>query len=128
MNELLETTLHTLEHFQEVGGPTSLDFNALFGAMLGAWLVSSSRRRLRQWGILSNDDRLKVWQRMVALALAGGVGYLFTPFVLSLAPSLPSGVAAFVAALVVIPISIKVMHWVDHADLQDMIQRWRKGH
>ncbi|UBM23736.1 hypothetical protein K8374_15185 [Pseudomonas sp. p1(2021b)] len=127
MNDMLETALPILEHFQDVGGPTSLDLNAMFGAMLGAWLVSSSRRRLRHWGILSNDDRLKVWQRMVALALAGGVGYLFTPFVLSLVPSLSSGVAAFVAALVVIPISIKVMHWVDHADLQDIIRRWRKG-
>ena len=127
MNEVVETALSTLEHVQAASGLPGIDLHALFGAMLGAWLVSSSRRRLRQWGMLSNDDRLKVWQRTVALLLAGGVGYLFTPFVLSLVPSLSSGVAAFVAAVVVIPVSIKVMHWLDHADLRDIVQRWRQG-
>ncbi len=93
----------------------AFDGGALFGALLGAWLVASTRRRL------------KGWQRLGSLMLSAGVGYLFTPLVLLLAPFLSSGVAAFVAALVVIPISIKVMVWVDAADLRDIFQRFRRG-
>ncbi|MBA1205224.1 hypothetical protein G7009_26290 [Pseudomonas capeferrum] len=103
------------------------DGNALFGAILGAWLISSSRRRLRAWLVTSSRQQLKAWQRVGSLFLAAGVGYLFTPLMLSLAPFLSSGVAAFVAAVVVIPISIKVMLWLDATDLRDILQRWRRG-
>ena len=103
------------------------DGNALFGAILGAWLISSSQRRLRAWLVTNSRQQLKVWQQVGSLFLAAGVGYLFTPLMLSLAPFLSSGVAAFVAAVVVIPISIKVMLWLDAADLKDILQRWRRG-
>ena len=103
------------------------DGNALFGAILGAWLISSSRRRLRAWLVTNSRQQLKLWQQVGSLFLAAGVGYLFTPLMLSLAPFLSSGVAAFVAAVVVIPISIKVMLWLDAADLKDIFQRWRRG-
>lgn len=102
-----------------------IDGHALFGAMLGAWLVSSSRRKLDAWMLVSRKRRLKAWQRAGSLLLSAGVGYLFTPLILSLAPSLSSGVGAFIAAVVVIPISIKVMVWLDTADLKEIVQRWR---
>ncbi|HKS12377.1 MAG TPA: putative holin [Pseudomonas sp.] len=93
----------------------AFDGHALFGAFLGAWMVASTRRRL------------KVWQRLGSLFLSAGVGYLFTPLVLSLsAPLFSSGVAAFVAAVVVIPISNKVMVWLDTAELREIFQRWRQ--
>ncbi|MDD0975807.1 putative holin [Pseudomonas fontis] len=92
-----------------------VDGNALFGAVLGAWLVASTR------------SMLKAWQRLGSLFLSAGVGYLFSPLVLSMAPFLDRGVAAFVAAVVVIPISIKVMIWVDSTDLRDIVRRLRGG-
>ncbi|PWB31857.1 hypothetical protein DCO48_15535 [Pseudomonas sp. SDI] len=88
---------------------------AVFGALLGAWLVAATRRRL------------KTWQRLGSLLLSAGVGYLFSPQVMALAPFFDPGVAAFVAAVLVIPISIKVMLWVGKAQLQDILQRIRGG-
>lgn len=88
---------------------------AVFGALLGAWLVTATRRRLKNW------------QRLGSLLLSAGVGYLFSPQVMALAPFLDPGVAAFVAAVLVIPISIKVMVWVGKAQLQDIVQRLRGG-
>lgn len=34
--------------------------------------------------------------------------------------------AGFVAAVVVIPISLKVMVWLDTLDPRELIQRWRR--
>lgn len=93
----------------------TVDGDTIFGAVLGAWLVASTQ------GVL------KAWQRLGSLFLSAGVGYLFTPLVLLLAPFLSSGVAAFIAAVVVIPISIKVMIWLDSADLREILQRLRNG-
>jgi hypothetical protein len=90
-----------------------IDGNALFGAVLGAWLVTSIKKDL------------KAWQRVGSLLLSSGVGYLFAPIALNLAPMLTSGVAAFTCALVVIPISIKAMVWVERADLLDILRRLR---
>ncbi|WP_155296058.1 putative holin [Pseudomonas gelidaquae] len=77
-----------------------IDDGALFGAILGAWLVTSTKRDL------------KVWQRLGSLFLSAGVGYLFAPMV---------------CALVVIPISIKLMVWVEKADIWDIWRRIRGG-
>ncbi|MDD1012133.1 putative holin [Pseudomonas rubra] len=90
-----------------------VDGDAIFGALLGAWLVVSTR------------GALKVWQRIGSLLLSAGVGYLFTPLVLLTAPFLSNGVAAFIGSVVVIPICIKVMIWLDSADLKDILQRLR---
>ncbi|NBA94748.1 putative holin [Pseudomonas sp. R5(2019)] len=92
-----------------------IDGDALFGSLLGAWLVSSTRQHL------------KAWQRLGSLTLSAGVGYLFAPMVLSVAPFLSTGVAAFIGAVVVIPICIKVMVWLDAADLREVLQRLRTG-
>lgn len=116
MEELISTRLATL--FSSTAAATvvtNFDGHALFGAFLGAWLVASTRRRL------------KGLQRLGWLLLTSGVGYLFMPLVLSLsAPVFSSGVAAFVASVVVIPISIKVMVWLDTVDLREILQRWRR--
>jgi hypothetical protein len=39
---------------------------------------------------------------------------------------LSRGMAAFVAAVVVVPISLKVMVWLDSVDLREIVQRWRR--
>jgi hypothetical protein len=92
-----------------------IDGEALFGAILGAWLVTSIKRDL------------KAWQRLGSLLLSAGVGYLFAPVALKLAPIINSGGAAFSCAIVVIPISIKIMVWVEQADLFEILRRIRGG-
>lgn len=90
-----------------------IDGEVLFGAALGAWLVTTTR------------TNLKAWQRIGCWLLSAGVGYLFTPVALPLAPFLTAGVTAFLCALVVIPISIKLMLWIDGAALGEIIKHLR---
>ena len=92
-----------------------IDGEALFGAILGAWLVTSTKRDL------------KVWQRLGSLFLSAGVGYLFAPMALQLVPFVTSGGAAFGCALIIIPISIKAMVWVEKADFWEILRRIRGG-
>lgn len=94
----------------------------LFGALLGALLVSAARDRL----IIVSRKRLSLGKQVLLVFLTLGVGYLFEPLLHTLAPMLSRGMAAFVAAVVVIPISLKVMVWLDSVDLREMIQRWRR--
>lgn len=91
----------------------SIDGEALFGAALGAWLVTTTR------------SNFKAWQRMGSWLLSAGVGYLFTPVALQVTPFLTTGVTAFFCALVVIPISIKIMQWIDGAGLGEIIRHFR---
>ena len=90
-----------------------LDGEVLFGAALGAWLVTTTR------------SNLKTWQRIGSWLLSAGVGYLFTPVAHPLAPFLTAGVTAFLCALIVIPVSIKLMQWVDGAGIGDIIRHLR---
>ena len=92
-----------------------IDGDALFGAVLGAWLVTSTKHNL------------KAWQRIGSLLLSSGVGYLFAPTAMRLAPVLTSGGAAFACALIVIPVSIKAMVWIERADLIEILRRLRGG-
>ncbi|RRV04446.1 hypothetical protein EGJ27_21665 [Pseudomonas sp. v388] len=92
-----------------------VDDDALFGAVLGAWLVTSTKQNL------------KPWQRIGSLLLSSGVGYLFAPTASYLAPILTSGGAAFACALIVIPISIKSMMWIERTDLIEILRRLRGG-
>ncbi|MPT01092.1 MAG: hypothetical protein E2581_21715 [Pseudomonas sp.] len=95
---------------------------ALFGALLGALLVSAARDRL----IIVSRKRLSTRKQMLLVFLTLGVGYLFEPLLHSLVPMLSRGMAVFVAAVVVIPISLKVMVWLDSVDLRELLQRWRR--
>ncbi|KQN52947.1 hypothetical protein ASE98_20320 [Pseudomonas sp. Leaf48] len=91
----------------------SIDGEVLFGASLGAWLVTTTR------------SNFKAWQRIGSWLMSASVGYLFTPVAQPLAPFLTAGVTAFLCALVVIPISIKLMQWMDGAALGDIIRHLR---
>jgi hypothetical protein len=91
----------------------SIDGEALFGAALGAWLVTTT------------GSNFKAWQRLGSWLLSAGVGYLFTPVALQLAPFLTGGVTAFFCALIVIPISIKLMQWIDGAGIGEIIRHLR---
>ncbi|MNW67249.1 hypothetical protein D3C74_458090 [compost metagenome] len=90
-----------------------IDGEALFGATLGAWLVTTTR------------GNFKAWQRIGSWLLSAGVGYLFVPVAQPLAPFLTAGVTAFLCALLVIPISIKLMQWIDGAGLGDILRHLR---
>ncbi|RMT70246.1 hypothetical protein ALP29_03494 [Pseudomonas syringae pv. avii] len=92
-----------------------IDGEALFGAILGAWLVTSLKKNL------------KVWQRLGSLIISAGVGYLFAPIALPFASFLTIGGAAFGCALVIIPISIKAVVWVEEADIWEIWRRIRGG-
>lgn len=84
-----------------------------FGAALGACLVVSTRRTL------------KGWQTLCILMMYAGVGALFSPLAIVVVPELTRGVAAFLCALVVIPLSIKLMVWVKKLDVLELIERIR---
>ncbi|KIY39710.1 MULTISPECIES: hypothetical protein [Pseudomonas] len=99
-----------------------VDGNVLFAALLGALLVSAARDRL----ITNTAKRLTLGKKLLLVFVTVGVGHLFEPLVTSLLPLLSRGMAAFVAAVVVIPISLKVMVWLDTLDPREIIQRWRR--
>lgn len=123
MNELAQEMLRNWAQIE--GDLANFDGQALAGAILGAWLVSSSKGKA--WVTIRTRRKLSLHQRLLTLLLSAGVGYLFMPLLLSLVPFVSTGVAAFVAAVVVIPISVKVMLWLENADLKEIVQRWRRG-
>lgn len=123
MNELAQEMLSNWAQIE--GDLANFDGQALAGAILGAWLVSSSKGKA--WVTIRTRRKLSLQQRLLTLLLSAGVGYLFMPLLLSLVPFVSTGVAAFVAAVVVIPISVKVMLWLENADLKEIVQRWRRG-
>ncbi|MRF43792.1 hypothetical protein GIJ78_24955 [Escherichia coli] len=99
-----------------------VDGNVLFAALLGALLVSAARDRL----ITNKARRLTLGKKLLLVFVTVGVGHLFEPLVSSRVPLLSRGMAGFVAAVVVIPISLKVMVWLDTLDPRELIQRWRR--
>ncbi|KAB0499960.1 putative holin [Pseudomonas vancouverensis] len=90
-----------------------IDGEVLFGASLGAWLVTTTR------------INFKAWQRIGSWLLSVGVGYLFTPVALPWVPFLTAGVTAFFCALVIIPVSIKLMQWIDSAAIGDILRQFK---
>ncbi|WP_060513554.1 hypothetical protein [Pseudomonas sp. NBRC 111124] len=95
---------------------------ALFGALLGALLVSAARDRF----IIVSRRRLTARKQVLLVFLTLGVGYLFEPLLHAVVPMLSRGMAAFAAAVVVIPITLKVLVWLDSVDLRELVQRWRR--
>lgn len=100
----------------------SAEASVLFAALLGALLVSAARDRL----ITDTAKRLTLSKKILLVFMTVGVGHLFEPLISSIAPLLTPGMSAFVAAVVVIPISLKVMVWLDSLDPRELIQRWRR--
>ncbi|MBH3345669.1 hypothetical protein I5O09_18180 [Pseudomonas parafulva] len=108
--------------FQAVMELLSAEASVLFAALLGALLVSAARDRL----ITDTAKRLTLSKKILLVFVTVGVGHLFEPLISSIAPLLTPGMSAFVAAVVVIPISLKVMVWLDSLDPRELIQRWRR--
>ena len=79
-----------------------VDGDVLFAALLGALLVSAARDRL----ITNETRRLTLAKKLLLVFVTVGVGHLFEPLVSSLVPLLTRGMSAFVAAVVVIPLSL----------------------
>jgi len=111
---------------QAIAQCLGMDVHVLYGAMLGALLVSLARGRMKVWLMLGAGSRRSVRKSVVLMVLSTGVGCLFEPLIVSLAPMLAGGMAAFSAAVVVIPISLKIMVWLDGLDLQELLQRWKR--
>ena len=121
MTALTHDMNNQLMHFVQNSFPDSglfillamIDPEAALGAVLGGWVVTRSRRILKRW------------QHMASFALSACVGYLFTPAAAPHLPGLPVSVTAFICALLALPISIKVMTWVNTADITDILRRLR---
>lgn len=112
-----------LNHMCEsLAGVLVADRDVLIAALLGALLVSAARDRL----MTNAARRLTLGNKQLLVLITVGVGHLFEPLVSSLLPLLNRGMAAFVAAVVVIPISLKVMLLLDTLELRELIQRWRR--
>lgn len=92
---------------------TIIDNEVIFGACLGAWVVAGTRRGM------------KAWQQLGSFLLSACVGYLFTPVALPHLTGFSAGATAFFCALVVIPISIKIIKWVIVTDLADIFRRFK---
>ncbi|MCP1605714.1 Putative phage holin [Pseudomonas citronellolis] len=99
-----------------VASALPIDGLALFGALLGAWIATSTRHDF------------KAWQRLVALILPTCVGYVASDAALALVPWLTTRpVSALVCALVVIPLCLKALAWVDTIDFGELVRRIRGG-
>ncbi|WP_371365471.1 putative holin [Pseudomonas sp. QL9] len=110
-----DITLTSTALGQGVATALSVDGAALFGAILGAWLVASVKRDL------------KPWQRIGSMTLSTGMGYLFAEVMQKAFPILGSGPAAALGAVVIVPIGIKLMVWVEKSSLFDILGRVRGG-
>ncbi|AYW69176.1 putative holin [Pseudomonas aeruginosa] len=99
-----------------LGVTLPVDGGMLFGALLGAWLATGTKQDL------------KAWSRLLSLILPTCVGYLFADVALARVPWLTNlAFSAFVCALVVIPLSLKAVAWVDKVDFDDLWHRIRGG-
>lgn len=92
---------------------TIIDNEVIFGACLGSWVATGTRRDM------------KAWKQLGSFLLSACVGYLFTPMALPHLTGFSAGATAFFCALVVIPISIKIMKWVIVTDVADILRRFK---
>ncbi|MFJ4349084.1 hypothetical protein [Pseudomonas sp. NPDC089401] len=94
----------------------------LLGALLGALFVTVTRGQM----IFAGRRRLSFGSKCMLVFLVLGVGYLFGPLIKGLVPMLSRDMSAFVAAVVVIPLSLKAMVWLDAVNLSELAKRWRR--
>lgn len=91
-----------------------INANSLMGAALGAGLVAYSKTDLR------------AWQRIGALLFSALCGYLMTPEIVAQTPVAHDGAGGFIGAIVVVPLSLKLIRHVERFDLATWLER-RKG-
>ncbi|MGO2878501.1 MAG: putative holin [Halomonas sp.] len=91
-----------------------INASSLMGAALGAGLVAYSK----------ND--LRAWQRIGALLFSALCGYLMSPEIVAQTPVTHDGTGGFIGALVIVPLSLKLIKYVDKFDLSTWLDR-RKG-
>lgn len=93
----------------------TFDAQVLFGALLGAWLITGTRRNL------------KPWQRILGLIPPAVLGYLFAEAALERFPILTApSFSAFACALLGIPLSLKAVEWVGKLDFAEFARRLRQ--
>jgi hypothetical protein len=91
-----------------------INANALMGAALGAGLVAYTKTDLR------------AWQRIGALLFSALCGYLMTPEIVAQTPVTHDGAGGFIGAIVIVPLSLKLIQHVERFDLATWLDR-RKG-
>lgn len=90
-----------------------IDANALMGAVLGAGLVAYSK------------SDISPWKRLGALVFSAALGYLMSSEVINLTPITESGTGGFVGAIVIVPLALKLIGYIDQLDIGAAIERWR---
>lgn len=91
-----------------------INASSLMGAALGAGLVAYTKTDLR------------AWQRIGALLFSALCGYLMTPEIVAQTPVTHDGAGGFIGAIVVVPLSLKLIQHVERFDLATWLDR-RKG-
>lgn len=92
-----------------------VDGNALMGALLGAALVAYARKEL------------KPWQRLGGLCFSALVGYLMATEMVNQTPIKDTGAGAFIGAIVIVPLALKLMEWVDKLEIATLFKRGNGG-
>lgn len=87
-----------------------VDGDALLGAVLGAVLIASTKKDI-SW-----------WQRLLSMLLSVGLGYALAPEVVSQAPITSKAAAAFIASICAIPLSLKLVLWIEQFDVGAALQ------
>ena len=91
-----------------------INASSLMGAALGAGLVAYTKTDLR------------AWQRIGALLFSALCGYLLTPEIVAQTPVTHDGAGGFIGAIVIVPLSLKLIQHVERFDLATWLDR-RKG-
>lgn len=92
-----------------------IDGDALMGASLGAALVAY------------NKTGLGALERVGALIFSACCGYFLAPEIIALTPVTMTVGAGFVGALATVPVSLKVMEYIEGLELSSLIDRLKGG-
>ncbi|WP_315807477.1 putative holin [Pseudomonas sp. C9-3] len=93
----------------------AFDLQVLFGALLGAWLITGTQANL------------KPWLRVLSLLPPATLGYLFAEGALTRFPALTTpAFSAFACALLGIPLSLKAVKWLNELDFNEILRRIRQ--
>jgi hypothetical protein len=85
-----------------------VDGDALLGAVLGAVLIASTKKDI-SW-----------WQRLLSMLLSVGLGYALAAEVVNQTPIASKAAAAFIASICAIPLSLKLVLWIEQAEIGGM--------